>query len=99
MVNKIGTLSAPGTLVIPSVQRYEHHKIYLKVTSYTSTITIVVEDVSLGEAFPIDLHSSGTFTITGNGAYGYQYENARCDDLRLNLTGGSATVEVFYNGW
>jgi len=99
MVQLIGTLSAPGTIVVPKVQRYEHHKIYLKVSNYTTTITVVVEDVSLGEAYPVDLHSSGTYTITANGTYAYQYENARCDDLRINLSGGSATVEVFYNGW
>lgn len=99
MVKKIGTLSSIGTIDIPDVRKYEHHKIYVKATSYISEVVIRVEDITIGDDSPVDLSSSGIRKITSNDTYCYVHENARCEKLRLNFVSGDANLEVYYNGW
>ena len=100
MTEKLGTLTGAGTLQTSNITRHEHHKIFIKVSSYVSTVTLRIEDVSLGTDAPINLHGSGSnYTITADGGYSYLLENERVDMLQFNFVSGDATIEVYYRGW
>lgn len=105
MVQKIGSLSAPGVLGFDrSVARFEHHKIYVKVTSFVSEVNVRVEDKTVAintddSADVVNLNATSNEIIDGNGIFSYLIENARMDGLQLNFVSGDADLEVFYTGW
>ncbi len=99
MVQNLGTISSPGTIAISDIQRYEHHKVYVKVTNYVSSVTLRIEDITVGSSDAVNLSQNGDETITDNGTYCYLIENSRMDDMQVNFVSGDATIEVYYTGW
>ena len=105
MVQKIGTIVTSGNLKIERLQRFEHHKIYVKVTNYVSTVNLKIEDYTIADNTSdvtdvINLNASTVSeTIGSNGIYSYLLENCRVDSLNLNFISGDATLEIYYTGW
>jgi hypothetical protein len=106
MVQRIGTISSPGVLDFnKKLVRYEHHKIYIKVTNFVSDVELRIEDTTItivtGDSDDVvNLNSSDyNYKINENGTSSYLLENSRVEDLRVNFISGDATLEVYYTGW
>lgn len=100
MAQKVGELTGTGTLDINDVRRHEHHKITVVVSSYVSTVTLKIEDISINDSIPINLHgSNNSFTLSADGGNNYLIENEKFEKLRVNFVSGDATLTVYYTGW
>lgn len=105
MVQRFGIITSGQSVVISEVVRFEHHKIYVKVTDFVSNVTLRVEDTTIAKntqdlADIVDLDPQGDgFIIRGNGVCSYLIMNTRMEELQINFVSGDATLEIFYVGW
>lgn len=107
MVKKIGTLTSPDILVFDNIikaARFEHHKIYVKVTNLVSEVALRVEDrtiaINTGDnSDVVNLNATADEIISTNGVFAYVIENTRLDGIQLNMVSGDATLEVYFTGW
>lgn len=98
MVQRVGTLTSAGELTTQDIFRYEHHKFIIKVTNFVSTVTISINDNTLGEKVNLD-RDNKVYKLTENTTYSFLCENQRMDEALIDFMSGDATLEVYYIGW
>jgi len=94
------TITNTGQAIFTNLTRYEHHKIDLIVSDFSSNISLKIEDISNNTNTPINLDASNkTYTLSSNGAESFLLENTRLEKMQVNISAGAGTIICNYTGW